>query len=205
MSKHDIIKRILAVEARPLILQKCRIDSCIVCSRLVKEVFNSFSFTTETYHVTATILNNININFLNEQKYTIKQPIPEWAKKAGAWGVGLGFEDGETASGTTENGCGHVITIQGSELYDLSLDQVSRPQHNMTLGPSIFPIKQQQLRKGVLGPYYNNEGTAIIYNMQPENKTYLRSPDWINFFERYDDIMLVLYKRIKHLVEKNNG
>lgn len=110
-----------------------------------------------------------------------RQPTPsetnEWFE-AGAWAVGAGVRGATQAPNGRVGYNGHlVLAVEGRWLVDLSLDQFSRPEKNMTLrhgyheAPDFIAGTTQDF-------IFDVNGTHVVY-VQHDDRAYLRAPDWL--------------------------
>jgi hypothetical protein len=122
---------------RPTMLESFSPDCCIATCRVLRDVFAEYGYRAEAIPVTVQVLNG------PMQALLELGPLPDdraeriaLFNKTGAWGVGIGG-DKPLAPGKY---CGHLVLNVHRYLVDASIDQVSRPEHNMALPPLIaFP------------------------------------------------------------------
>lgn len=98
----------------------------------------------------------------------------EWVE--GMWSVGVGY--GQDARRDRPGYDGHVITVV-EERYglDLTLEQVSRPEHGFTTGPSYFKTPRQFLTADVPLPVILGDA-YLRYDALPAERAFLTTPDW---------------------------
>jgi hypothetical protein len=171
------VLQLLVKHARPEILKEYRRDSCIASSGVGLDVLDHFGILGEPLAVKVMIWNPAFV-----KRIEAGHPFPKdraeldvWVKEDGAWNVGLGLGgDPEPMKWP-----GHLVIIgERRYLLDLSLDQASRPQHNINLDVLGAEITDDFL-SGKEPRIVEIGGSIIRFIAWPDNLGYTNSPDWM--------------------------
>jgi hypothetical protein len=111
-----------------------------------------------------------------------------WGPDAPGWSVAIGQRESvlpmavpKAAGPTGWNG--HLVTlIDGNIFVDTSIGQVCRPKHDLLIKPFHSTIDKPFLSAFLTGESgYRLDapnGSAVLYQARPDNKSYLTAPDW---------------------------
>jgi len=151
----EVVRRHILTEYRP--------DSCIASARAVIDVCGYFGIKAKPQPVRLMVWNR-----LGAELAAAKLPVDQWP--AAAWSVGI------EATGDYGNGRwdGHLVAVTGTHLIDASLDQASRPDKGITVGPraELLPAgwPQRIVRAAPRG--------AVVAWEPVEDEHYRDSPNW---------------------------
>lgn len=170
------VMRALVDVGRPLILEEARADSCILSTKIAIETFEHFGIKAQPVAVDVVALNAVAAKVWRECSAT-----PGWYPEQmhpdqtpGAWGIGLGFRK-------EHDECGHVVAVVGDDmltLFDLSIDQASRPQHGIHLRPQPF-VLQPTFWDGHVMRFIDDTGAELHYRLSEDRDPWwTRSGNW---------------------------
>lgn len=137
---------------RPIVLEYFTADSCVATVRITIDVLAYFGITARPAAVETLIFNGEAYSMLREgatpEEIGRAVHARSTAEIGGPWTVGLGFGDSPESTGR------HMVAWVPSEslCLDFSLDQASREQKAMALGPATFRMP---------GPLTLEEGNAL--------------------------------------------
>jgi hypothetical protein len=98
----------------------------------------------------------------------------EYQDGDGMWSLGIGYGQSPGTKGYDA----HVVTIvERKYVLDLTLDQATRPQHDIHLRPGWFPMPDGFMA-GDSAPGVVN-GSFVRYTAMPEDRKFLTVPDWV--------------------------
>lgn len=180
--------------ARPEILKYYRVDSCIVSTRICLNILEHHGFKCFALPCQVNIVNAPYRDFLMKKgRWPKGEETKEIFEEKNGYAVGVGH--GYTKQGPKddikESGSdkwpGHLVAIAVDEdnthyLIDLSIDQASRPQYNMTLKPTALHIPPEMTQKEdvfVLDISQEDESIiSVFYYSKPQKGGYESSKDW---------------------------
>src|SRR5262249_19675878 len=123
-----------------------------------------------------------------------------WVEESGCWWLTLG------GGGDPEPGRwpGHVgVVVWEGVLIDLTLPQASRPQRGIVLTPTAV-----QVGPGFLGGSDHRivtmNGAELYYRARPEDRSFMRSPDWIDR-QRHRDVVRNILRRTRDGMGRRGG
>lgn len=186
----EIIDRVLAGISSTLrlaILDDFRIDSCIASTSAVIKVLAHYQILARPYPVKAFVWNPAYV-----REVTAKNFPPEdtaefraWCDMNGAWSVGLGFAPSDPKAPVGWEG--HLVAAipTANILIDASIDQASRPQHDIHLergDPVIAPVSREWIEREHKGAEFHSDfGLVLHYEHDTKNLRYERSKDWLDY------------------------
>lgn len=170
-------------------------DSCIASTRMVMEVARYFALPRIMPIAVSTAVFN-RLAFEEYQAWHSLSPeeqavTPMQLVIDESWAVGI--EGDDTNTGGRWNG--HLIAQIQDLFVDFSLDQFSRPEHDMATTAAIFPIQNIWYEHGV-AVYQREDGVAVVYRHMENAQNYRNAPDWTNF-QRWRPVMGRLIKKLK--------
>lgn len=192
MERTPNILNLLIQHGRPEILKEFRADSCIVSSIIGIDVLSYFNVLANPLPIQVTIWNPAFCKRINDG-----QPFPKdidelnvWVKEDGAWNVGLGL-GGDPEPGKWP---GHLaILAEGKYLIDLSLDQASRPHHNINLQAFGMTVTEEFVA-GMEPKIIQMNDCVLRFLASPGNTGYTRSSDWSIRRRRIDVVNAIIKK-----------
>lgn len=165
--------------ARPIILERWAADSCIASTAIGIEVLGYFGVWAHPMSVRVAAYNATAARLLGEGVD------PEEVKRTpGAYGVGVGFENDEHLADARPNRWpGHVAILldEAPWLVDLSIDQASRPMHDLPVEPMAFPIPLDRgawLAGDPVAVQRRDTGVGFYVWARPDDRSYRRTPGW---------------------------
>lgn len=165
--------RILREESR----QYLRADSCIASTWLGMQVL-------ALLHVRAMYALVVEATVSNRlwwDRLKAAETSPSTAERQkwivdGGWSLGVGVASSPPRLGGWN---GHLVAIVSRRwLWDLSIDQASRPEKGLQLPPCVVaPVDEAFLRgkRTLVGEFENG---VITYDARPGDRTYQASPNW---------------------------
>lgn len=177
----DLVMRTLRDDTRPAMRARFNANSCVAATKVVVEVARAFGYRAKSVEVEVAAYN------------------------AKAWqaivdGHGNDMEDGSKIvaiePGDREDpgawpGAHMVALVAGDWFVDLSLDQMSRPDHDLPLEAMTVRLDADNLAVFIDGGWVGLDdpetGSVVTYRQVEERAPYRDSPDWAKT-ERTDDL-----------------
>jgi hypothetical protein len=154
----------IMLASREAVLKEFRIESCIATTRVIVNVCAYYGIAAHPMPVSVAAFSRAAWKLLGDGV-----PVSDWPREAGSVGVGCRRLLGKPLSTQWD---GHLVAIAGNYLLDGSLDQVSRPQRGLSLGPLAIGMPRDWDRV-----VCRADGVVIIY--QPlDDLTWRRSNNW---------------------------
>lgn len=148
-----------------------RINSCILATRHGIEILRHFDIPAKPVAVRALAFNQPGWQEFETALHEERAPHYEGE----AYSVGISG-DGDSDGGWWD---GHLIIQTPRFLVDLTLHQMSRPQHNIPLEP-IYLDKPKDWDSGGLHIFGFDTGVTAFYKVMEEQDSYQHSGDWRN-------------------------
>lgn len=167
---------------RRTILKFYGADSCIASTRVAIDVLEGLGLNARPLMVETEVFNAAMIRLIEAD--AIPDDPAERIRKfdeTGAWGLALGKPDPRRTDVPKELMGIHVVAIvQERLLWDLSIDQASRPQRNMSLeGPLVFATTPAFLAGREPLVVAESKGMGMIrIKPKPADTRYTVSPNW---------------------------
>jgi hypothetical protein len=165
----------LVRRVRPAVLREFTADSCVATTRIALDVLEHFGFQGQAYPLLTVVLNPAATDLLHQGK-TLSD-IGPLTRHGGPWTIGLG------ARTPGQQFVGHVVL--GSRdigiVADLSIDQASRPEHDLFLRPFWQPVPPRWFADSTaIAAMESTSGVTIILDRSlcPDPVAYQRSPNW---------------------------
>jgi hypothetical protein len=167
----------MAQIVRTQILRTNRPDSCIPSTKAILEALRKLRIDAFAMPVTAMVVNDVLWQYAHDHgQYPVagSEEYPE-----DGWGVGVGYIGEDTEPGKWN---GHLVAIAERRwLIDVSIDQASRPQHQMVIEhPLVAPVDERWLRShpGERPLVVQHEQAHVYYWPNPGNDGYKQSNGW---------------------------
>jgi hypothetical protein len=178
----ETVLRLLAAEARPMILAGWGPESCAVSTRIALDVCRAVGVSAKPLAVA--------VMAFNEPAWPLfldGVPVHEWPPEA--WSVGI---DPEERS--------HVVAlVEGTTLLDLSADQLDRPEKRLRVPePVVARVGPAFLTDGDHLGLSDDEGTRLLYRRGGDLNWLHRSPDWTER-RRRASIVGALVRRLREV------
>ena len=152
-----------------------RTDTCVLMARLGSLLFEQAGVPCTVHSVTFLARNRQYMQLIEQHRRLPATPDEARAwLEAGAYSVVI-----DDATATPGKLAGHLILETPTYIGDPSLDQGSRPNHDLKLSPWF--MKRDGLSWNESEPFYieNEQGTLVMYSKRPRPATdWERSPDW---------------------------
>jgi hypothetical protein len=170
---------VLAEHARQRILKDFKESSCISSTRVAVILLREHGIKANPFPVKVNIFNPLLSDLLATEVQINRQAgfdddpdLIRLSETPGTWSVGLGYE-------TPRGGWpGHLVCAIDNKLcLDLSLDQASRPHHDMLLTPTVFETTRGFM-KGEEASVCIVNRCVVRYTADLANGEYLTARDW---------------------------
>ncbi len=150
-----------------------RRDSCILHTRVAVDVLARLGVSARPLAVKVTVANS---EWVRLGKRLNRPPErDEWTDDTWVLGMGFGLDPRQTRPGYD----GHVIAIVNERFaLDLTLDQASRPERSMVVGPHYWPAHPMFLRGERPDVHVSTDGSVAIYQANPDERSFTQYPDW---------------------------
>lgn len=159
------LERVVA-HTRASVLEVFRPDSCIATTRILVDVLDYFSISVRPVAVMFRAYNALSTKMMIDEV-----PVEDWPEEA--WSVGIIPGQKPTSS---NNWPGHLVALHRAYLLDGSLDQASRPDKGLLLGPGVFKLPDEWDRQEKL-LWRREDNVTLIYEPM-RDVIWRRSPDW---------------------------
>jgi hypothetical protein len=183
-------KPFLALLGPPLrraILRHYTPDSCVASSAIGKLVLDELGFEVKPISLTAMLVNQQWLERAEREGHVPKsvEERERWFIENGAHAIGLGiFDPKDTQIDPLVNGLHLGLLVDGTWLWDLSIDQASRPMHGIVIREPFLgnvaksPNRRDWLR-GKTSIQWSAPGQGlIVYSVKPHDERYLQHPNW---------------------------
>jgi hypothetical protein len=153
---------------RPIMLEYTARRSCIAATRMGLEVLRYFGV--------AAVPQPVRLGAFNATAWAALaagQPLD--TEHTDAWSVGVAGVGQPRSRGGWD---GHLaLLVRDAVLLDLSLDQFSRPEHQLVLAASWFPLPPEFFQDGWVT--YQHALGAVIRYQRLHDASWKRSRDWL--------------------------
>lgn len=167
--------REIGLPLRKLIRTGYNADSCIASCRIGMDLLARFDIKAEPLAVKLLVLNAAYVRHIDESGH-MAQSIEErerWYAEDGAHSIGIGIPHG------LDPGRHVVLIVEGELLWDLSIDQASRPERDIMLAkPFLAPTSPAFLAGREMLTGRNVGGTLVSYSARPGYDFWSSSPNW---------------------------
>jgi hypothetical protein len=171
---------------RRAILRHYNVDSCVASSAIGKLVLDHLGFDAQPVSVKAMLANQAFVESA-ERAGHVPHSAGErerWFTESGAHAIGLGIYDPKTDVPAIINGLHVALLVNGEWLWDLSIDQASRPQHGIVItepflgAVSLSPRRRQWLRGQATITWQAPGHGMIAYRLKPNDRRYEQHTNW---------------------------
>jgi hypothetical protein len=170
--------------ARPLMLEHMRPESCIAATRITVDVLAVYDVPARPCRV---ILSLHNRAWMELAERLGRPPTIDEQVGGPAWSVGVGVPGEPDDPRIVQRQVhapwdGHLVALALSDtvLLDASIDQASRPQHDLEIPPSVLamgvPEGFTDGKAQVVGERRN--GAVVAYSYRAEGPSWEDAPDW---------------------------
>lgn len=182
MSLLDVLE-LIGPPLRKLILTSYGPDSCIASTRIGIDVLEGLGLTARPLMVEAQLFNAPMLKLLESGVLDDMHDQAERERlfdETGAWGMGIGMRDPKRTDLGPLNGIHVVAIVQEYALWDLAIDQASRPQHNMAIGRPLAVQASDGFLQGTEALVISeaHDLGAVRYRPKPKDTRYTLSPNW---------------------------
>ena len=165
------LKRMLAA-VRDRVLQHYRPDSCIATTKAIIEIVRPAD--AYALHVKALVMNGPFVDLLGSGADPESPEGIAAGTESGAWAVHVGAGDPEPGKWA-----GHLVAIvERKWLVDASIDQASRPEHDIHLTEPVVAKVTEAFLRGKEPLLVVVKKAFIRYDAVPGDKSYRASPNW---------------------------
>lgn len=170
--RHDRICELLCKFGRAEVLKHFRQDSCIASTKVVVKTLAHFKINARPLSVDVEVCNPTYCRLYDQiNRLPNEEELKLWVEQ----GARLVCID------SSGDKVGHVVAIVENELMiDLSIDQFNRPEKEIVIsdGEGMGGVLPRNFVRNGGRVSYNCNGCSIVYWAQPENKFFLKSPNW---------------------------
>lgn len=186
--------------ARYIMLTKAPtyLNNCVMASRIGMEVMKHYDVRNARSAAVAITCGNPRYTELVEEHGRVPLShgeLMEW-REQGAYVHGVTGHRKEAPQPGHWNG--HLITLGEEVLLDLSLDQMTRPQHDIDVETFCGPVGQEFLRGEERAAFLSGTGCLITYNLEPWNDEWMTSLDW-NQLASYRPVIDAIIEEIDNM------
>jgi len=180
------ILQLLGAPLRRAILRHYNPDSCVASTAIGKLVLDALEIPSVPVSVKLMLANQAWVARANRDEHVPRDraETERWFIESGAHAIGLGVPDKNPDSHPLVNGLHLALLVDGNYLWDLSIDQASRPQHNIVIKEPFLgdfsksPIRAKFL-KGQAQIVWQAPGQGIaVYSIKPRDHRYLEHINW---------------------------
>jgi hypothetical protein len=176
-------------------LPRYRPDSCIAAARVLIDVFDRLHAKVRPLSVVVDVINAAMVARAEAEGGRLPADTEEyqrWIEESGCWWLTLGC-GGDPKPGRWS---GHVAVVAWEKvLIDLSLAQASRPQRGIVLAPAAIQVGRDFL-SGSDRRVVPMNGSELHYLARPEDRSFMRSPDWCDR-QRHRDVVREILRRAR--------
>lgn len=149
-------------EVRRKVLETHRVDSCIYTTSFAVSVLRTMGYDAYPLPVQVAVLNRA----MSEGR----------GIAGGGWGVGIGFGAEQKEGGWD----GHLVAIVNRRyLCDFSIDQASRPEHQMEISVLVGDVGEPFLRGREDASFVSEAGEPVhVHYHAIDDQSFRASPDW---------------------------
>ncbi len=177
---------------RPLILEQFVLNSCIASTAIAIDALREMGIAAYPLKVRTSVINAAMLAKI-EQEGRMPQNAEErrlWQHENGAYSLGIGYEMGDGQPSV------HLVAILPEEMLmlDITLDQASRPQHNILLHPGYGPVTEEFLSGAEPLTFMASRGVLVRYDADPQDDYFKQAPDWTKVERREKILQKVMIK-----------
>jgi hypothetical protein len=104
------------------------------------------------------------------------EEVRKWQSEDGSWNIGIGFADRPAEFNRWP---GHLVTVCGNWLPDLSIGQANRPEHGIILPDTwMFEVDDVFLQGSTPRIARCENGALARYQAYPMHSGYEKAPHW---------------------------
>ena len=148
---------------RQRILEDYRPDSCIVSAKIAVRVFDHYQVKAKALPCRVLAYNPTFVKAIHDGTAKLDTPVNDQP-------------EGCYAVGSDEHLVVYIAEPPG--ILDLTLDQLSRPDHGIKVEPSSFRAVPAWSDGKISHAYHTGDGTMVIYQAKPRHNWYQVSPNW---------------------------
>lgn len=150
-------------------------DSCIYTSALTLRVLRELGADAFALSVQTVVMNAAAAGFIDEHGGQWRPEDEDAMLAAGGYAVGVGFAAGDM----TGKWAGHLAVVCNRRwLLDFSIDQASRPEHDIAIEGLVATVGEPFLRGREAARLIGEGGVRVEYRARPGDRSYRDSPDW---------------------------
>jgi hypothetical protein len=179
--------KLLGPPLRKAILRHYTPNSCVASSAIGKLVLNHLGFEVRPISLRAMLTNQPWLERATREGH-VPRSVAErerWFIESGAHGIGLGVVDpNDHETPAAVNGLHLGLLVDNTWLWDLSIDQASRPMYGIVikepfLGNVAHSPQHKAWLKGRVPITWSAPGQGlVVYSVKPNDRRYLEHPNW---------------------------
>jgi len=179
---------LLGPPLRRAILRHYNPDSCVASSAIGLAILQELGFEARPLSVKALIANQAWVARAEREGH-VPRNIDErerWYAEDGCHALGLGVPDRhDTTIHPLVNGLHVALLVQNKWLWDLSIDQATRPEHGIVIrepflgDAGVSPHFRKWLRGQAQIMWTAPGHGLIVYTVKPRDGRYLEHPNWV--------------------------
>lgn len=151
-------------------------DTCILHTRVAVDLLRHAGLRAAPLAVQVAVFNPAFARWANELG-RMPTSHDDMAATDGAWAVHIGY--GADPRAERPGFDGHVIaTVNGRYALDLTIDQASRPQKGIVVGPHWWIMDDGFAAGGRVHAFRTASGAYLRYEAMPEERAFLNAGDW---------------------------
>ncbi len=183
MRDSELESRLLAL-SRPLraaILDFAAPDSCIMSSYVGLQVLARLGIRAEPMTVTLSVFNQAFADKFSEYGHWPQDQTEavRWSEENGAWAVTAGTPEGNGRVAAPGTWAGHlVLIVEKRYLWDLSIDQVNRPDHGINIPMPVVRRIDHQRFEQCQPLVITGHGVVLAYKARPGETGYRDATNW---------------------------
>ena len=187
MSGSQPFLALLGPPLRRAILRHYTPDSCVASSAIGLSVLRELGFEVRPLSVRTMLANQPYVERVEREGHVPRTPEERerWFAESGCHAVGLGVPDRHDPTiHPLINGLHVALLVQNRWLWDLSIDQASRPEHGIVirepfLGDAGASPHFRKWLRGQAEVMWEAPGRGIVlYTIKPRDERYLEHPNW---------------------------
>lgn len=169
-----------------------RPDCCIAGTWMVREVLDRFGVPSKPLTCRCLVFNQKQFDWMLKNGRMMREDEKPLMDEIGGWVVGVGYGDPQPGKWP-----GHLVAVAaGRYLLDVSITQASRPAKNINLTPTYGQIEPDFLSGEPADPVKVGD-SYILYDPDPDDRSYEASPDWVHGFTRHLSRVEAVYRRLR--------
>jgi hypothetical protein len=173
---------------RRAIRQRYNPDSCVASSSIGLDVLGRLGYEARPISVRTMLANRQFVERLRREGHVPQNAAERerWFIESGCHAIGLGVPDPtDTETNPIVNGLHVALLVENAWLWDLSIDQASRPAHGLVItepfvGHVGMSRNYKKWLRGKSDILFEAPGQGIVvYQLKPDDRRYEQHPNWV--------------------------